>query len=95
MMILGPFLMAIVPGIIILLLTWWFNKINLSLSLRIVPGILTVIAAIILFYIGFIKIRGFEGASYGILAFILIIFAIISFVMVNKGSMQDKENFFN
>ncbi|MGE8082158.1 YesK family protein [Peribacillus loiseleuriae] len=95
MMILGPFLMAIVPGIIILLLTWWFSKINLSLFVRIIPGILTVIAAIILFYIGFVKIRGFEGAGYGILAFFLIIFAIISFVMANKGSMQDKENFFN
>lgn len=33
------------------------------------PGIFTVIASIILFYIGLVNIRGFEGAVYGILAF--------------------------
>ncbi|UOQ49790.1 hypothetical protein MUN88_06870 [Gracilibacillus caseinilyticus] len=45
---------------------------------------LTVIAAVILFYIGFVKIRGFEGAAYGILAFFLMGVAIVSFVMANK-----------
>ncbi len=85
MMILAPFLMAVVPGIVILLVTWWFKKMNLSLFVRIIPGILTVIAAIILFYIGFVNIRGFEGAAYGILAFFLVVFGIASFVMAKKG----------
>jgi len=38
-----------------------------------------------MFYIGFVNIRGFEGAAYGILAFFLIVFAIVSFVMAKKG----------
>ncbi len=88
-MIGGPFLVAIVPGVLVLLLTWWFRKLNFSLFVRIVPSILTVIAAIILFYIGFVNIRGFEGASYGILAFSLIGFAIVSFVIANKKTSVD------
>lgn len=82
-MILVPFLMAVVPGIVILVVTWWFKKMNLSLFVRTIPGILTVIAAIILFYIGFVNIRGFEGAAYGILASFLVVFAIASFIMTN------------
>ncbi|WP_233260493.1 YesK family protein [Paenisporosarcina sp. OV554] len=50
------------------------------------PGILAIIAAAILFYIGFVNIRGFEGAGYGILSFFLIIFAIISFVVGKKDT---------
>jgi len=84
MMILAPFLMAVLPGIVILLCAWWFNKMNLPLIVRTIPGILTVIAAIIVFYIGFVNIRGFEGAVYGILAFFLLLFAIVSFVMAKK-----------
>lgn len=81
MMILGPLLMSLIPGFVILLLTWWFRKMKLALYVRIIPGILTVIAAVILFYIGFVNIRGFEGAAYGILAFFLVIFAVISFTI--------------
>ncbi|WP_163527839.1 YesK family protein [Halobacillus ihumii] len=88
-MIGGPFLVAIVPGVLVLLITWWFRKLNFSLFVRIVPSILTVIAAIILFYIGFVNIRGFEGAAYGILAFSLIGFAIVSFVIANKKPSVD------
>lgn len=77
----GPLLMSLIPGAVILLLTWWFRKMNFPISAQIIPGILTVIAAIVLFYIGFVNIRGFEGAAYGILAFFLIIFAFISFII--------------
>ncbi|KRF52524.1 preprotein translocase subunit SecD [Bacillus sp. Soil768D1] len=86
MMIFVPFLVAFVIGVIILLVTWWFKKINLPLLVRIVPGVLTVIAAIILFYIGYVNIRGFEGAAYGILSVFLICFAIISLIMAKKPS---------
>lgn len=86
MMIFVPFLVAFVIGIIILLVTWWFKKINLPLFGRIIPGVLTVIAAIILFYIGYVKIRGFEGAAYGFLSVFLICFAILSLIMAKKPS---------
>jgi len=81
----GPLLMSLIPGIVILLVTWWFKRMNFSLFVRIIPGVLTVIAALILFYIGFVNIRGFEGGAYGILAFFLVIFAIISFIIAKKG----------
>ncbi|TDV96879.1 YesK family protein [Pseudobacillus badius] len=80
-MILLPFLVAVVIGIVVLLVTWWFKKMNFSLFVRLIPGVLTIAAAVILFYIGFVNSRGFEGAAYGILAFFLMIFAIASFVM--------------
>ncbi|GIN99148.1 hypothetical protein J6TS1_50180 [Siminovitchia terrae] len=57
---------------------------NFSLFVRMIPGMLTVIAAIILFYVGFVNIRGFEGAAYGILGFFLVIFAIISFIIAKS-----------
>ena len=84
MMLVGPFLMALIPGIIILTLTWWFSKKGFSFFVRMLPGILTIIVAAFLFYIGFYNIRGFEGASYGILSFFFLIFAIISFVLGKK-----------
>jgi hypothetical protein len=88
MMLLAPFLMALIPGFIILTLTWWFNKKGFSLFGRMLPGILAIIAAIILFYIGFVNIRGFEGGGYGILGFFLIIFAIISLVIGKKDTVK-------
>ncbi|MFB7641764.1 YesK family protein [Peribacillus butanolivorans] len=39
-----------------------------------------------LFYIGYVNIRGFEGAAYGILSVILICFAILSLIMAKKPS---------
>lgn len=84
MMLTGPLLMAIIPGVIILIITWWLSKKGFPLVVKLLPSIITIIAAAILFYIGFVKIRGFEGGAYGILAFFLVIFAIISFVIGNK-----------
>jgi len=84
MMILAPFLASVILGSLILLMTWWLKKRNFSLFVRTIPSILTVISAIISFYIGFVIINGFNGAFYGILSFFLIGFAIISFVMAKK-----------
>lgn len=85
-MIFVPFILAFVIGVIILLITWWFNKMNFPLIGRIVPGVVTVIAAIILFYIGYVEIRGFEGAAYGFLSVFLICFAILSLIIAKKPS---------
>jgi hypothetical protein len=81
MMFLGPILIALIPGIIILTVTWWFSKKGFSLCVRMLPGIIAIIVAVILFYIGFVKIRGFEGGAYGIVSLHLFIFSIISFVI--------------
>lgn len=87
-MLSGPLLISLIPGFVILFVTWWFRRMNFPMSAQIIPGILTVIAAIVLFYIGFVNIRGFEGAAYGILAFFLIIFAVISFIIAKKPAKQ-------
>lgn len=87
-MLLGPLLMSLIPGFVILLVTWWFRRMDFPVSRQIIPGILTVIAAIVLFYIGFVNIRGFEGAAYGIFAFFLVIFAVISFIIAKKTIKQ-------
>lgn len=86
MMLFAPFLISLIPGIIIMALTWWLSKKGFSLLVRMLPGILTIIAAVIFFYIGFAKIRGFEGGSYGMLGFFLIVFAIISLVIGKKDT---------
>ncbi|MGM0888779.1 MAG: YesK family protein [Bacillota bacterium] len=41
--------------------------------------------SIILVYIGFVDIRGFEGAGYGILAFFLLPFAIAASIIASKN----------
>ncbi|MFE5431140.1 YesK family protein [Peribacillus simplex] len=85
-MMLGvPLLVACVPGMLVVFLEWWFRKLHLSLFIRLLPGILTVITSIILFYIGFGNIRGFEGAGYGILAFFLLPFAIAASIIAIKN----------
>ncbi|MET3683180.1 Zn-dependent protease with chaperone function [Alkalibacillus flavidus] len=86
MMVAAPFLMALIPGIIIMTLSWWFNKKDFHQFIRMLPGILLIIAAVVLFYIGFVTIRGFEGAAYGLLSFLLIIFAFFSFAIGNKDT---------
>lgn len=84
MMIGDPLLIGLVPGVIVLLLTLLFRRMKWGTIVRMIPAILTVIASIVLFYIGYVKVRGFEGAAYLFLAVFLILFAIISFVMAKK-----------
>ncbi|WP_281658121.1 YesK family protein [Halobacillus sp. Cin3] len=84
MMIYGPLLVSFFPGILVLGLTWWFSRKGFSLFIRMLPGALLSIAALILFYIGFVNIRGFEGAAYGILCFFFMLFAILSFAVAFK-----------
>ena len=84
MMVLVPFLIAFIPGIILMVVTWWFGKNGYPLFVRMLPGTILSISAVIIFYSSFVYIRGFEGAAYGILSFFLIIFAIMSFFFGKK-----------
>ena len=84
MMIGIPLLIGLVPGLIVLLLTWLFRRMKWGITVRMIPASLTVIASIVLFYIGYVEVRGFEGAAYLFLAVFLILFAVISFVMAKK-----------
>ena len=92
MMLNGPLLVSLIPGIFVLALTWWFSRKGFSLYIRMLPGCILTIVAVILFYIGFVNIRGFEGAAYGILGFFLILFAIISFTIGLKVKVNTIRN---
>lgn len=64
MMIGGPLLIALLPGVLVILVTWLFRKMKWNKVIRMLSSMLTVTAAAILFYIGYVEVRGFEGAGY-------------------------------
>ncbi|MFE3892125.1 YesK family protein [Priestia sp. YIM B13446] len=81
MMIGGPLLIALLPGILV---TWLFRKIKWNKVIRMLPSMLTVMAAAVLFYIGYVEIRGFEGAGYLFLSVFLLLFALVSYIVAKK-----------
>ncbi|MEE3895583.1 YesK family protein [Priestia megaterium] len=84
MMIGGPLLIALLPGILVILVTWLFRKIKWNKVIRMLPSMLTVMAAAVLFYIGYVEIRGFEGAGYLFLSVFLLLFALVSYIVAKK-----------
>ncbi|MBY0065055.1 MULTISPECIES: YesK family protein [Priestia] len=84
MMIGGPLLIALLPGVLILVLTWLFRKMKWNKVIRMIPSMLTVIAAAVLFYIGYVEVRGFEGAGYLFLSVFLLLFAVVSYILAKK-----------
>ncbi|MBH0164183.1 hypothetical protein IHV12_04610 [Fictibacillus sp. 7GRE50] len=79
-----PFLISLIPGIIVLFLTWWLRKKNVSLFIKLLPCLLTVISSFVIFYVSLEFIRGFEGAAYGILAFFLLCFGVVAYFLATK-----------
>ncbi|PVE71050.1 YesK family protein [Priestia megaterium] len=84
MMIGGPLLIALLPGVLLLLVTWLFRKMKWNKVIRMLPSMLTVMAAAILFYIGYVEVRGFEGAGYLFLSVFLLLFALVSYIVAKK-----------
>ncbi|MCM3016497.1 YesK family protein [Priestia megaterium] len=84
MMIVGPLLIALLPGVLLLLVTWLFRKMKWNKVIRMIPSMLTVMAAAILFYIGYVEVRGFEGAGYLFLSVFLLLFAVVSYILAKK-----------
>ncbi|WP_257967999.1 YesK family protein [Peribacillus deserti] len=77
----GPFLVAVIPGLFIILLTWWFRKRKLSLFVRLLPSIMAICASFVSFYYGYVEVRGFEGAAYGFLAFFLLCYSVVGYLI--------------
>ncbi|MFJ7737696.1 hypothetical protein ACIQ2D_15385 [Lysinibacillus sp. NPDC097287] len=73
MMLLGPLLLSFIPVVIILALTRWFRNKEFPFLIKILPGLVSIVVAITLFYSGFVNVRGFVGLSYGILSLFLIV----------------------
>ncbi|MED4052078.1 MULTISPECIES: YesK family protein [Priestia] len=84
MMIGGPLLIALLPGVLVILVTWLFRKMKWNKFIRMIPSMLTVMAAAVLFYIGYVEIRGFEGAGYLFLSVFLLLFALVSYIVAKK-----------
>lgn len=84
MMIGMPFLIAAVPGVLAIILTFWFKKRNLSLLVRLLPSFFTLGGAVLSLYYGLVVVRGFEGAAYGFLAFFLLCFSVASYIIATK-----------
>lgn len=86
-MMLGvPFLVAAVAGAFVIFLTWWFKKKHFPLTLKILPGVISIILSFILLYIGLVNVRGFEGAAYGFLAFFLLFYSAFALTVAIKNS---------
>jgi ABC-type nickel/cobalt efflux system permease component RcnA len=84
MMIGGSLLIALLPGVLLLLVTWLFRKMKWNKVIRMIPSMLTVIATAVLFYIGYVEVRGFEGAGYLFLSMFLLLFAVVSYIVAKK-----------
>ncbi|MBX9996608.1 MULTISPECIES: YesK family protein [Priestia] len=84
MMIGGPLLIALLPSVLVILVTWLFRKMKWNKFIRMIPSMLTVMAAAVLFYIGYVEIRGFEGAGYLFLSVFLLLFALVSYIVAKK-----------
>lgn len=84
MMIGGPLLIALLAGVLVILVTWLFRKMKWNKVIRMLPSMLTVMAAAILFYIGYVEVRGFEGAGYLFLSVFLLLFAVVSYIVAKK-----------
>ncbi|MGG1564692.1 YesK family protein [Priestia megaterium] len=64
--------------------SWLFRKIKWNKVVRMLPSMLAVMAAAVLFYIGYVEIRGFEGAGYLFLSIFLLLFAVVSYIVAKK-----------
>ncbi|WP_182005286.1 hypothetical protein [Priestia aryabhattai] len=84
MMIGGPLLIALLLGVLALLVTWLFRKMKWNKVIRMTPSILTLMAAAVLFYIGYVEVRGFKGAGYLFLSVSLLLFATAAFIIAKK-----------
>ncbi|UYP09753.1 YesK family protein [Priestia megaterium] len=84
MMIGGPLLTALLLGVLVLLVTWLFRKMKWNKVIRMTPSILTLMAAAVLFYIGYVEVRGFKGAGYLFLSVCLLLFATAAFIIAKK-----------
>lgn len=76
MLLFVPAGVGIAIGLIILAFSSILKKRNTSLAK--LPPIIGFIISIVIFVISF-SVRGFEGAAYGITAFVVLVFALISF----------------
>ncbi|MGE7307580.1 hypothetical protein ACQKJG_27510 [Priestia megaterium] len=91
MMFYGPLLYSLIPGSFCLFFTYKLRQQELSLAGRLVPAALTIVIASYSFYIGYVEIRGFEGAAYLFFSFFLFAFAAVS-VTIARKSLSDSLN---
>ena len=77
-------MIALLPGVLVILVTWLFRRMKWNKVVRMIPSMLTIMAAAVLFYIGYVEIRGFEGSGYLFLSVFLLLFAVVSYIVAKK-----------
>lgn len=92
MLIVKPLVLGLIIGVIVFLTSRFLNKKTNSKFIIHLPAIVLIIISIILFYIGYVSIRGFEGASYSFLGVIIFISTIISILIFNTKAKENNES---
>lgn len=88
MMLIGPILLALIPVVIILAITKWLCEKKYPLLIELLPGIVSILIAINIFYSGFVNLREFTGIFYGILSLFLIMTGFKSLYMGKNPSQH-------
>lgn len=91
MLLFVPTGIGIAVGIIIIALTIVFKRM-FNVTVAKIPSFLGVIAAIIIFCMGYVEVRGWEGAAYLYLAFTIFVFLIITFFIATFKRTKSSRN---
>ena len=89
MFFIAPLLVAAIPGVIGLLLTWLFRTRKSNVYVRILPSLLMLAGAGGFIYYGINVVRGFEGASWSLVGIFLFFFSLAGFFMLEFPQKQN------
>lgn len=82
-------MIGIIIGLVVISLTRRFKRTNKTKLVTLAPSIISTLIAVLLMYIGNVKIEGIDGAAYMLLSLIIFCFGIVVFYTVDKrGSEQ-------
>lgn len=83
-MLFGPLIIAIIIGVLVVSLTLLMKKVTSVKLLVFTPTILAFLTSVYLMYLGYVKVRGFEGGAYMILSLLVFIISLTSAYFARK-----------
>ena len=84
MLLLMPLFTALAIGLVDLLLSMLLSRFTQVRLLVHLPSIVAVFAGVYWLYIGYVLVRGFEGAAYGFLGVFTVMAALCVLLYVNR-----------
>ena len=84
MLLFMPLFIGLIIGLIDLLLSMLLYRFTQVRLLANIPSIVAVFAGVYWLYIGYVHVRGFEGAAYGFLGIFTVIAVICVLIYVNR-----------